>query len=279
LILKRLHVNRKIVSLNKDSGQIREPGSIKKPLFLLNRISEKIGFFFGRSFGSALKERYDHVLIFFEENNSLLNFDIFLGYKLITGFISGLIAALAMKTIFFMIPGVLIFCIAGFFIPDYFLKRAITKKMNAFEKDLPYTIDLLYIATLSGQNIFNSIKILTEKYTGSLSIELGRFLKQIKFGVGRTQAYKNALARNNTESFKNLLFLLIQAEKFGSKISGVLRQKSKYLRFELAQKSEVNSRKTSILLIFPLVFLILPAFVLLVGGPLIFTIAGGFNFY
>jgi tight adherence protein C len=158
------------------------------------------------------------------------------------------------------------------------LKITIKKRFDEFESDLPYAIDLLYIATISGQNIFNSIRILTEKYRSRISIELGRFLKEINLGIGRYEAYKNALNRNRAESFKNLLFLLIQAEKFGSSISDVLKQKSKYLRFEIAQKYEISSRRILILLLFPLVFLILPAFILLVGGPLVFSIAGSFVF-
>ncbi|MBM3705020.1 MAG: type II secretion system F family protein [Actinobacteria bacterium] len=168
--------------------------------------------------------------------------------------------------------------VAGFFIPDLLLKRKVTRNHSEFERDLPYIIDLLNIAILSGQNIYNSMKILVEKFRGNITLEIKRFIKEIEIGIGRQEAYKNIISRNNTENFKKLLFLIMQAEKYGSSINEILSQKSKYLRFETVQRYDLKARRTTILLLFPLVFLILPAFILLVGGPLVFSIAGSFLF-
>jgi tight adherence protein C len=168
--------------------------------------------------------------------------------------------------------------ISGFLIPDLLLKRFNIRRLEELNSDLPYVIDLLYISTLSGQNIYNSIKIIIEKYKGNIGIELKKFLKDIDFGIGKFEAFRNFISRNNTEDFKNLLFLLLQAEKYGSSISEVLKQKSKQVKFEVNQNFDRKSRRVSVFMIFPLVFLILPAFILLVGGPLIFSIGGNIIF-
>ena len=84
------------------------------------------------------------------------------------------------------------------------------------------------------------------------------------------------MARNTTEDFKNLLFLLMQAEKYGSSMSEVLKQKSNYMKFEISQNVERKARKVTLMMLFPLVFLILPSFIILVGGPLIFSVGGDF---
>jgi tight adherence protein C len=279
LVIRKFTGNGRLPYLNRGTGKSRNYPHIGLSAGFFNNAANKIGTIFRRFAGITFKEKYrDMVNSLNVISRTSLSFNTILGYKIISGFVSGMLAVVLLKTVFTALPGFFCFFAAGFFIPDFFLKRAVKNRLEEFESELPYTIDLLYIATLSGQNIFNSIRILTEKYRGSVSVELGRFLKEINFGIGRSEAYKNALNRNKAESFKNLLFLLIQAEKFGSSISEVLRQKSKFLRFEIAQKYEIRSRRISILLLFPLVFLILPAFVLLVGGPLVFSIAGSFVF-
>jgi pilus assembly protein TadC len=68
----------------------------------------------------------------------------------------------------------------------------------------------------------------------------------------------------------------MQAEKYGSSMSEVLKQKSNYMKFEISQNVERKARKVTLMMLFPLVFLILPSFIILVGGPLIFSVGGDF---
>ena len=102
------------------------------------------------------------------------------------------------------------------------------------------------------------------------------FIREIDMGIGKTEAYKNLMDRSGSKDFKSLVFLLFQAEKYGSSINQVLSQKSKYMKFELHQMIERKIKKMALLTMFPLVFLILPAFVLLAGGPLIFSVGGNY---
>ncbi|MBM3706852.1 MAG: type II secretion system F family protein [Actinobacteria bacterium] len=246
----------------------------------LNPFFSKIGSLVGKFTGKKLQKRYSyHLRNLIFSNNLKITPDTFIGYKLLSSIAVFFTVIFVLKNTYFSFFAAAAAAAACFFIPDLLLKRYVLKISEDFNNDMPYVIDLLYISALSGQNIYNSIKIITEKYKGNICEELKRFLKDIDFGIGKTAAYSNAASRNTTESFKNLLFMLIQAEKYGSSISEVLKQKSKYIRFEINQKYEIRSRRISILLLFPLVFLILPAFVLLVGGPLVFSIGGSFLFF
>ena len=199
-----------------------------------------------------------------------------IGYKFLSAFLAAFIPVFFMQNILFMVSIGAVSGAAGFFAPDLILNYISKRRIKEFNKDLPYIIDLLHIATLSGQNIYNSIKIVSEKYNGSICNALKKFLKEIDFGVSRIDAFNNAVNLTDPGNFRNFLFLLIQAEKYGSSISDLLSLQSKYIRFEVTQKHEAATRRSSIILLFPLVFLILPAFILLVGGPLIFSIAGSY---
>ncbi|HEY5500510.1 MAG TPA: type II secretion system F family protein, partial [Candidatus Humimicrobiaceae bacterium] len=100
------------------------------------------------------------------------------------------------------------------------------------------------------------------------------FLKQIDFGIGRKEAYINMLHKNNSDSFKSFIFTLQQAENYGSSISELLKQKAEFLRFEISQEIEKKTRLISTKMLFPLIFLILPSFILLVCAPLVFMMGG-----
>jgi pilus assembly protein TadC len=199
-----------------------------------------------------------------------------IGYKFLAAFLAAFFPVFFLRNILFMALFGAVSATAGFFVPDLILNYIIRRRIKEFNRDLPYIIDLLHIATLSGQNIYNSIKIVSEKYSGSICMVLKKFLKEIDFGVSRMDAFKNTVNLTDPGNFRSFLFLLIQAERFGSSISDLLSLQSRYIRFEVTQKHETASRRSSIILLFPLVFLILPAFILLVGGPLIYSIAGSY---
>ncbi len=262
----------------ENSGK-KQPESKTNFIKKINNIAGIIGGKFIRIFNHEYRNKISVILDNMPDNENFnLNFSTFTGYKLLSVLSLIVTSSLFSKGLIFSVIAAVSLGFIGFFIPDILLRRFNIKRTESFNKELPYVIDLLFIATLSGQNIYNAIKILVEKHKGNVSSELKKFLKDIDLGVGKTEAYKNVISRNSTEDFKKLLFLLLQAEKYGSAISDVLKQKSKFIKFEISQSYDRKSRKLAISMLFPLVFLILPSFVLLVGGPLLFTVGGRFFF-
>jgi tight adherence protein C len=269
-------------------GDFKKHRSSSRLFIMFFSVCGKIGGFYLKFFNRKIQTYYMDFL----KKTAILNdmasgkiadIDVLFGVKFLSSLLMGAFfmgaAGIFMKAgTFFLCPVFLMSYIPGFFVPDFILRKFLSDRSGKFRKEIPYMIDLLNISTMAGQNIYNSIKIIREKHRGVICDELSRFLKAIDFGMGRIGAYKNFIAGKSPEDFENLLFLLLQAEKFGSPVNEILAQKAKYLRFELAQTSEQKSRRSSILLLFPLVFLILPAFILLIGGPLVFSIGGSFLF-
>lgn len=246
----------------------------------LIKIIDNVGNFFEKYLAIQQIEKYRLLLnSAFYDNAEYMKVNTLVGLKFICAISLSVFIFLSVRNFYFSIIGAVLSGAAGFMVPDLILKKMAFMKSTEFNSDLPYIIDLLYISTMSGQNIYNSLKILVEKHRGRICMELSRFLKEIDSGISRQDAYKNIISGSSTEDFRNLLALILQAEKYGSSINEILKQKSRYLRFEINQKNEMKSRKISIYLLFPLVFLILPAFVLLIGGPLIFSLSGSLLFY
>ncbi|GAG56360.1 unnamed protein product, partial [marine sediment metagenome] len=131
---------------------------------------------------------------------------------------------------------------AGYFIPNLLLRSFRYRRQKEIDKDLPYVIDLLSVATLSGQNIYNAVKIVIEKYKGSICAELSNFIKDVDIGIGKFEAYRNLIDKSSSEDFKSFIFLLIQAERYGSstRIQLFLRTTSSaiLLQFRLSKNNK-----------------------------------------
>jgi len=209
-----------------------------------------------------------------EYKNSSLSTESFIGFKFSFSLLLFIFCTILIKSSLLMIASGITGLIAGFLIPDYLISYMNLKRLKKIDRELPNIIDLLYISSLSGQNIYNSIKIVSEKYNNQISNEFRIFLKQIDFGIGRKEAYINMLQNNTSDSFKSFIFTLQQAENYGSSISELLRQKAEFLRFEISQEIEKKTRLISTKMLFPLIFLILPSFILLVCAPLVFMMGG-----
>ena len=73
------------------------------------------------------------------------------------------------------------------------IRRYSANVSEDIEKELPYVIDLIRVSSLSGQNIYNSFKMLTEKYNGRICGDIKNFLRDIDMGAGKDYAYKNLI--------------------------------------------------------------------------------------
>lgn len=243
----------------------------------INLLSFKIGsFLIDKKYFRSMKKNAELLKLLESENKVSIKPESFIGYRII------LLVLFAIAG-FFLGSGPVISIAsglsggaAGYFIPDLLLRNFNRKRQNEINMDLPDIIDLLVVATLSGQNIYNAIKIVTAKYRGSICSELSKFIRDVDIGIGKLQAYKNLIDGSSSDEFKNFVFILIQAEKYGSSINDILKRKSDYIKFEAYQSLERKIRKTTVVILFPLVFLILPSFIILVGGPLIYSMGGNF---
>ncbi|MDZ7837429.1 MAG: type II secretion system F family protein [Actinomycetota bacterium] len=200
----------------------------------------------------------------------------FLGYKILTSILLMLVLLLSVRGLMAKIGLGAAGLFGGYLLPDAILGHEIKVRNRDIVLDLPYILDLLYISTLSGQNIYRSMQIMVKNYEGKICGEFRQFIQNINLGRGKNEAYRQLIDAPNPSQFKDTLMLLNTAESCGSNISEILRQKSEQLKFEISQEAERKSRKASLLMLFPLALLILPSFVIMVGGPLLFSFGSDF---
>lgn len=199
--------------------------------------------------------------------------DIFLGARLaLPAFLGFLVVFLVSSNTIFLF---LLTVVLAFFIPDFWLNRAINKRREKIRLSLPDGLDLLSICMEAGLGLDQGIVRVGQELVVSHP-ELSEELLQINFeqraGSPRIAAWKSFADRANTENVRSFVAMLVQTDRFGTPISKSLGNFSDALRTQRRQKAEEMAAKTTIKLVPPLVFFIFPSIGIVTVLPAVITV-------
>lgn len=167
----------------------------------------------------------------------------------------------------------------GFYLPDIWLRQKTDKRKEKMLKALPDALDLLVVCVEAGMGLDESINRVAKEInlqSPELSDELSFLGLELRAGKVRQAALRNLAVRTNLEEVKNLVTLLIQADKFGTSIADTLRVYSDSFRTERFQRAEELAAKMPVKLIFPLILFIFPSLFLVIIGPAVISIYRNF---
>lgn len=168
----------------------------------------------------------------------------------------------------------------GFLAPDFWLGRKISSRQKRIARSLPDVLDLLIICIEAGLSLDQGVARASQELSMThpdISDELNVVSLEQTAGRPRADAWKNLSDRTDVESVRNLVSVLVQAEKFGTSIARTLRIHSDTLRTQRKQKVEEQAAKTTVKLVFPLVFFIFPSIFLVTLGPPAMIMADSFS--
>jgi tight adherence protein C len=163
----------------------------------------------------------------------------------------------------------------GYYLPDIWLRQKTDKRKERLLKALPDALDLLVICVEAGMGLDEGInRVANEiKLTSSDLSDEFRFLNlELRAGKNRENALKNLALRTDIEEMKNLVTLLIQADKFGTSVATTLRVYSDTFRTQRMQKAEELAAKIPVKLVFPLILFIFPSLFVAILGPAVIRI-------
>jgi tight adherence protein C len=158
----------------------------------------------------------------------------------------------------------------GLLLPDFVLRRRIRSRQEEITDALPDGLDLLVVCVEAGLGLNASFVKITEEFrlsSPSLSEEFDIVNREMVAGKPRQEALRALSERTGVEDVKSLVAMLIQTEKLGTSLAQSLRVHSDSLRLRRRQRAEEAAAKTTIKLVFPLVFLMFPALFIVVLGP------------
>jgi tight adherence protein C len=138
------------------------------------------------------------------------------------------------------------------------------------KETLPDTLDLIVVCVEAGMGVDAALnRVGKEQADQGLAMgeELLLATQELQAGAVRKEALTRCADRIGIEEFRGLITFLTQTEELGGSIARSLRVYASTMREKRSQAAEEAARKAVIKLIFPLVFLILPAIFIIVLGP------------
>lgn len=169
--------------------------------------------------------------------------------------------------------GATYFAAIGYIAPAFYVRSKARARQKEVTLALPDALDLLVVCVEAGLGLNQAIvRVATEIHHVSkiLAEEMHLTNLEIRAGRPRNEALRGLSERTGVEDVRGLVSTLVQAERFGTPIGGALRVHAETLRDKRKQRAREAAAKTTIKLVFPLVFCIFPAmFVVLIGPGLI----------
>jgi tight adherence protein C len=160
----------------------------------------------------------------------------------------------------------------GFLLPDFWLGRQISKRQKCIQRGLPDVLDLLVICIEAGLSLDQATARSAEeliKAQPELCDELRIVVLEQRAGRPRSESWKHLAERTGVDCVRNLVSMLVQSEQFGTSIARTLRLHSDALRTQRVQAVEEMAAKTTVKIVFPLIFFIFPSLFVVVLGPAI----------
>lgn len=196
----------------------------------------------------------------------------FLGVRVVAGLTMGILPAglllLAGNITYALLFGVLL-GLLGFQLPVIWLGRKIATRKSKILRALPDALDLLTISVEAGLGFDAAVKKVTEKWYNELSQAFVRVLAEIQVGRSRRDALREMADRAEVPELTAFVAAIIQADQLGVSLARVLRIQSEQMRIRRRQRAEEMAQQAPLKLVFPLVFLIFPAMLIVILGPAI----------
>lgn len=158
----------------------------------------------------------------------------------------------------------------GYYAPDIVLKRRIARRQREIFETFPDALDLMTVCVEAGLAMDAALgRVGAEIGLKSpvLAEELQLVTLEMRAGSGKEKALRNLALRTGVEDVDALVKMLIQADRFGTSVGTALRVQSEQLRTRRRQLIEENAAKIATKMLFPLIFFIFPALLVVLLGP------------
>jgi tight adherence protein C len=174
----------------------------------------------------------------------------------------------------------------GYYLPNIVLNKLIRQRQRDIFETFPDALDLMTVCVEAGLGMDAALARVAAEIglkSAVLAEEFHLVTLELRAGNAKDKALRNLALRTGVDDVDALVAMLIQAERFGTSIADSLRIQSDLLRTKRRQRAEEQAAKIALKLLFPLIFFIFPALLVILLGPaflqiyrvLLPSIAGG----
>ena len=167
----------------------------------------------------------------------------------------------------------LLFAMAiGWQLPALVIRRRGSSRLEDIDRHLPDLIDLLIATIEAGMGFAGSLSLIAGRFEGALGDELRLAIKQQSLGSSSAQALEDMVTRCDTPSVRVFVRTITRGESLGGSIAPILRELAVDMRRRRRQAARERMQKAPIKLIFPLMFLVFPAMMIVLLFPAAYSV-------
>jgi len=166
--------------------------------------------------------------------------------------------------------------ISGYLLPSYWLYAKVKNRQLMIFHTLPDILDLVTLCVEAGLSMDAALIRTTETPqfdNNPLAQEIKLVTMETRAGKPRLECLKDMAERTMVDDVRSFTTMLAQTERFGTSLSQALRNYADELRTKRRQIAEEAAAKTTIKMIFPLIFFIFPALLVVILGPALIQIS------
>ena len=158
----------------------------------------------------------------------------------------------------------------GYYAPNAALAWRIRHRQRELFEAFPDALDLMTVCVEAGLGLEAAMIRVADDIAAkspALAEEMQLLNLELRAGLDRPRALRNLAWRTGVEEIDSFATMMIQAERFGTSVATSLRIQSDLLRTRRRQQAEEAAAKIGLKLLFPLMFCIFPALLVVLIGP------------
>ena len=179
----------------------------------------------------------------------------------------GLLLGILMASPLYMVVGLAIGAILGYYAPVLWLKQKVDARRAEIQKGLPDAMDLLVIAVDAGLGFDAALARVTDKYKNALSDMFAKVLREVSLGRPRLEAMDEMGRSSGVDDLHNFIQAIIQSEQFGTGIGKILRIQADEMRRKRRQRAQEKAAQATLKMMLPMVGCIFPTLWIVLLGP------------
>jgi len=160
---------------------------------------------------------------------------------------------------------------AGFRAPDFLLSRAAKRRSRRADEEVPQLLDVLAAGSTAGLAAPLALRRATAAVREPLAGELRHVLQAVDMGARWRDELRAMAERLAPPDLRRAVPVVAPTGALGSSLADALRELAEDVRDARRARAAEQARKAPVKMLFPLVFMVLPAFLLLTVVPVLFA--------
>lgn len=213
-----------------------------------------------------------------------LNPEEFVGASMVVSLISGIVTiyfiqvAFDTSGLFFGFLAV----VGMLFYPRIWVMDRVTRHQTSITRSLPYLLDMLIISMEAGIDFVSALRRLVKSpimRRDPLVAEFEYMLHELGLGKSKQDVFEGVRQRVKSGPVNNLMTAFLQADRFGSPLSDILRIQATTLRTHRSQVAQKMANEAPVKILFPLLFIFAAVCLTMFGSTIIMLIQNKGQFF